>query len=241
MKTIIDKEINEFFNSLIGYLSIGVFLIIVSLMMWVIPGTNVLDYGYVSMEPVFTLGPYAFMFLIPAITMRSIAEERRSGTMELLFTLPFRTIDILAGKFLGALVIVIFSLLPTILYYFSLYYLGNPIGNLDSSAIFGSYIGLVLLGAVFVSIGIFSSSVSDNQIVAFILAAALCFFLHEGLQFIALLDIWNLWLGNLEVLSINYHYQSMSNGLLEVVDITYFIGVIFMFLVFTWLILENRK
>ncbi len=241
MITILIKEINEFFNSLIGYLVVGIFLIGISLIMWVLPGVNVLDYGYANMEPVFTYGPYAFMFLIPAVTMRSIAEEKRNGTIELLYTLPFRTSDIILGKFFGAVGIVLLSLIPTLLYFYTLYQLGNPTGNLDISGIVGSYIGLALLGSVFVAIGLFSSSISENQIVSFVVGALLCFVAHEGIQIVANMDLWSVWSIYLERLSINYHYISMSNGLLEFQDVMYFVGFICLMLTVTWYVLERKR
>ncbi|MDB4742793.1 ABC-2 transporter permease, partial [Cyclobacteriaceae bacterium] len=149
------KEINEFLYSIIAYLVIGVFLIGVSIVLWVLPETSLLEYGYASMEPLFSIGPYLFMFLIPAITMKSFAEEKRSGTIELLYTLPLTSRAIVLGKFLAASLLVFFSLLPTLVYYYSIYQLGNPPGNLDTSGIVGAYFGLFFLGAVFASIGIF--------------------------------------------------------------------------------------
>ena len=158
MISIFIKEVNEFLNSLIAYVVIGVFLIGIGLLMWVFPDTNILDYGYASLEPLFSFGPYVFMFLIPAITMKSFAEERRTGTIELLQTLPFRDSQIILGKFFAGFFLVLFSVIPTLVYYFSVSSLGNPVGNLDTPGIIGSYIGLVLLGGVFTSIGILSSA-----------------------------------------------------------------------------------
>ena len=156
MITVMIKEINEFLYSFIAYLVIGVFLVGVSVVLWVFPETSILEYGYASMEPLFTVGPYLLMFLIPAITMKSFAEEKRTGTIELLYTLPIRSSAIVIGKFLAACVLILFALIPTLVYYYSIYQLGNPVGNLDASGIIGSYIGLFFLGAVFASIGIFS-------------------------------------------------------------------------------------
>ena len=166
MIQVLSKEFNSFLNSLIAYVVIGVFLTAIGLLMWVFPETSVLEYGYADMETLFALGPYVFIFLIPAITMRTFAEEARGGTLELLLTKPLSDWDIVLGKFLACFFLVILSLLPTVIYYFSVYTLGNPVGNIDSPGVMGSYTGLVLLGAVFCSIGILSSSLTKNQFIA---------------------------------------------------------------------------
>jgi ABC-2 type transport system permease protein len=235
------KEINEFLDSLIAYVVIGVFLIGIGLLMWVFPDTNVLDYGYASMEPVFSLGPYVFMFLIPAITMKSFAEERRNGTLELLYTLPFKEIDVILGKFFAGYFLVFFSIIPTLVYYYSLSQLGNPTGNLDMPGILGSYIGLLLLGGVFTSIGILASALTGNQIVSFILSAFICFLLYAGFDSIAAIDNWSGWSQTISGLGIMAHYASMSRGLIDLIDLAYFIGVIAIILMITKLILGLKK
>jgi ABC-2 type transport system permease protein len=226
MMTILIKEINEFLDSLIGYVVMAVFLVGIGSVMWLFPETNVLAYGYATLDPVFSLGPYLFMFLIPAITMRSFAEEQRNGTIELLLTLPVRTWDIVFGKFLASWILAGLAILPTLFYYFTIYKLGNPAGNLDVSGIVGSYIGLFLLAGVFVSIGIFSSSITGNQIVSFVLSSFLCYAFYEGFQLISSLDLWGGWSFYLEQLGIMFHYKMMSKGLIEGRDLVYFIGVI---------------
>ncbi|REE05652.1 gliding motility-associated ABC transporter permease subunit GldF [Marinoscillum furvescens] len=241
MISIFFKEINDFLNSLIAYVVIGVFLIGIGLLMWVFPDTNVLDYGYATLEPLFSLGPYVFMFLIPAITMKSFAEERRTGTIELLQTLPFRDAEIIVGKFLAGFFLVLFSVLPTLVYYYSLHYLGNPVGNLDTPGIIGSYIGLVLLGGVFTAIGILASVLTGNQIVSFILAAFLCFFFYAGFDALAAINIWADWSYVVSEIGIMAHYTSISRGLLDFVDVVYFIGLIAGILMLTQVILGWRK
>ena len=226
MISIFIKEVNEFLNSLIAYVVIGVFLIGIGLLMWVFPDTNILDYGYASLEPLFSFGPYVFMFLIPAITMKSFAEERRTGTIELLQTLPFRDSQIILGKFFAGFFLVLFSVIPTLVYYFSVSSLGNPVGNLDTPGIIGSYIGLVLLGGVFTSIGILSSALTGNQIVSFILAAFLSFFFYTGVDSIASIDVWSDWSYYISEFGIMAHYSSISRGLLDLVDIVYFVSLI---------------
>lgn len=235
------KEINNFLNSLIAYVVIGVFLTSIGLLMWVFPESSILEYGYADMGTLFTMGPYVFMFLIPAITMRMFAEEKRTGTAELLFTKPLTSFDIIGGKYLAGLFLVVFSLLPTILYYVSVYYLGNPVGNLDTPGIIGSYIGLALLGGVFVSIGILSSSITENQVVSFILAVFLCFILYSGFSSLATINVWGSFSYIIEQFSILYHYGSLSKGLIDSRDIIYFLSVIGFMLLFTNLIINSRK
>ena len=174
---IFKKEINAFFSSLIGYIVVGVFLVIFGLFLWVIPETNIIDYGFASLETLFSITPTIFIFLIPAITMRMFAEEQSEGTIELLSTKPVSDAAIILGKFFAALVLVIFALLPTLLTYWSVSELGAPKGNLDSGAIAGSYIGLLFVAMAFIGIGIFASSISKDQIVAFVIGTFLCFFL----------------------------------------------------------------
>jgi len=241
MRTIFLKEINNFLNSLIAYIVIGVFLTSIGLLMWVFPESSILEYGYSDMGTLFTMGPYVFMFLIPAITMRMFAEEKRSGTAELLFTRPLTSFDIIGGKYLAGLFLVVFSLLPTLLYYFSVYNLGNPVGNLDTPGIIGSYIGLTLLGGVFVSIGIFASSVTENQVVSFILAVFLSFIMYSGLSSIASINVWGNFSYIIEQFSVLYHYGSLSKGLIDLRDIVYFLSVIAVMLLVTNLIINSRK
>lgn len=241
MITILKKEINEFLNSLIAYVVIGIFLIGIGLLMWVFPDTNVLDYGYASMETLFGLGPYVFMFLIPAITMKSFAEEKRNGTIELLYTLPFRDIDIVLGKFLAGFLLVLFSILPTLVYYFSLSYLGNPIGNIDIAGITGSYIGLTLLAGIFTALGVLSSALAGNQIVSFILAAFLCFAFYTGFDAISSINSWTDTSYFIKQIGILAHYQSLSKGLIDFSDVVYFLSMIVMALYMTRVVLAIQK
>ena len=167
MIQIFAKEFNGFLHSLIAYLVIGVFLTGMGLLTWVFPDTSVLDYGFADLDTLFSMAPYVFIFLIPAITMKSFAEEKKMGTLELLFTKPLTDWDIVLGKFLAAFALVLVAIVPTIIYYFSIVQLGNPVGNIDTASVIGSYIGLALLAAVFCSIGILMSTFSNNQIVSF--------------------------------------------------------------------------
>ena len=175
MLSILRKEINSFLNSLVAYIVIGVFLVVTGLYMWFLPGSSVLDYGYADLQALFSIAPWVFLFLIPAITMRTFAEEKKAGTIELLLTRPVTDLQIILGKYFACLLLAIFALLPTLIYYVSVYLLGEPKGNIDSAGVAGSYIGLVFLAAVFTAIGIFASSISKDQIISFIIAVLLCF------------------------------------------------------------------
>ena len=243
MLSIYLKEISTFFSSLIGYIVIGVFLILIGSVMWIFPETSILEYNYATMDQLFDIAPMVFVFLIPAITMRSFAEENQSGTIELLATRPISDLQIVMGKFLACLTLVAFALLPTLIYYYSVYQLGFPEpGNLDSGAIMGSYFGLFLLAASFVSIGILASSFSNNQIVAFVLATFLCFFIHWGFQFISLLPIF---VGKfddvVQMFGIDYHYISISRGVVDSRDVLYFFSVVAFFIAATVTSLGRRK
>ncbi|MDX2305862.1 MAG: gliding motility-associated ABC transporter permease subunit GldF [Microscillaceae bacterium] len=241
MFTIFKKEIRSFLSSLIAYMVIVVFLTAIGLFMWIFPDSNVLDYGYADLETLFLLGPYVFLFLIPAITMRTFAEEKKSGTMELLLTRPLRDWDIILGKYFAGLVLVLFALLPTLIYYYSVYYLGDPVGNIDSAGTTGSYIGLILLGASFTAIGVFASSLSENQIIAFILAVFLCFIVYQGFSSLTSLNDAGALSYILVQLGIDYHYASIRKGLIDSRDLVYFFSLIILMLMATKLVLGSRK
>jgi len=236
------KEIKSFLNSVTGYLVIIVYLLINSVFLWLFPGTfNILDGGYASIETLFLISPWVFMFLIPAITMRMFADEKKGGTMELLLTKPLTDLQIIFSKFSAGLILVLFSVLPTLLYYFSVYQLGSPVGNIDSGGSFGSYIGLIFLGASYVSIGVFASSLTDNQIVAFLIAVFLSFFFYTGFDQIAGLNSLSSFNFFLLSLGINEHYTSMSRGIIDSRDLIYFIGLILIFAYATRLVIQSRK
>lgn len=242
MFTLFRKEINGFLNSLIGYIVIIVFLLVIGLFLWVLPvDSNILDFGYASMDGLFIIAPFVFLFLIPAITMRSFADEKRSGTIELLMTQPLTDLQVILAKYFAGLVLVIFSLIPTLVYFFSVYRLGLVHGNLDIGSMWGSYIGLVFLSAAFVAIGIFASSVSDNQIVSFIIAVFLSAFFYMGFELIYIFIVS----GNIglivQSLGINVHYSSISRGVIDSRDLIYFLSITTLFLLLTKLSLESRK
>lgn len=236
------KEIRNFLSSLIGIMVISVFLLITGLFLWVFQSEfNILDFGYANLDGLFILAPFVFLFLVPAITMRSIADEKHSGTIELLLTKPISDTQIILAKFFAGVVLVLLSLLPTLVYFFSVYQLGDPVGNLDTGGIWGSYIGLFFLSASFVSIGLFSSSITDNQILAFILSVFLCGFIYIGFELIYSMSLF----GNFDLfikqLGISAHYSSMSRGVIDTRDLLYFISLIVLFLSLTKLALASRK
>jgi ABC-2 type transport system permease protein len=236
------KEINAFFSSLIGYIVVGVFLVLMGLVLWVFPDYSILDSNYANMDTLFAIAPMIFLFLIPAVTMRTFAEEKQSGTIELLVTRPVSDWEIVGGKFLACFVLVLFALVPTVLYYITVYQLGAPQGNLDSGGILGSYIGLMFLAAAFVAIGVFASSLTNNQIVAFVLATFLCFFVYLAFDYLSRLPIF---FGKtddiVQSIGISYHYNSVSRGVLDSRDVIYFGSVIAIFLASTVLSLGRRK
>lgn len=242
MLTLISKEIRSFLGSLIGYIVIVVFLTTIGLIMWVFPGgINVLDGGYASIDALFYIAPWVFMFLVPAITMRLFAEESRTGTIELLLTKPLTDFQIVFAKYIAGFTLVLFSLLPTLVYFYSVYSLGNPIGNIDVGGTVGSYFGLLFLGSVFVAIGVFASAITKNQIISFIVAVFLCFFCYVGFESISSLEFFGSVDDIILKLGINEHYISMSRGVIDTRDVVYFLSTIGLFLILTKTVLSSRK
>lgn len=242
MRALLGKEIRTFLSSLIGYVVISVFLLITGLFMWIFPGDlNVMDMGYANIDTLFYVSPWVFMFLIPAVTMRSFAEEKRTGTIELLFTRPITDLQIIMAKYFAGLLLVLIALVPTLIYYLTVYQLGNPTGNIDHGGMWGSYAGLVFLAAAYVAIGIFSSSITNNQIVSFLLAAILCFFMYAGFSSIGDFNL----LGSLDnfvkSLGISDHYASLSRGVIDSRDVVYFLALISIFIMLTKTVLSSRK
>lgn len=236
------KELSSFLSSLLGYVVIIVFLLVIGLFLWVFPTDfNLLDYGYANVDGLFIIAPFVFLFLIPAVTMRSFSDEKKSGTIELLFTRPLSDMQIILAKYFAAFSLVILSLLPTLVYYYSIWQLGLPPGNIDSGGFWGSFIGLLFLGATFTSIGVFSSSLSDNQVVAFILAIIISAFTYMGFDFIHSLELF----GGIDLfilsLGISSHYSSISRGVVDTRDVVYFLSVILFFLFLTRFNLSRRK
>ncbi len=241
MFPILRKEINSFLNSLVAYIIMVIFLTGMGLFIWVLPEYNVLDYGFADLSTLFGMAPYVFMFLIPAVTMRSFAEEKKGGTMELLLTRPLTDWNLIWGKYLACFLLILFTLLPTLIYYWSVYLLGNPVGNIDSAGVFGSYIGLALLAAVFTAIGIFASSISDNQIVSFVVAAFLSFAFFAGFSSVSTLIASGSVSYLVNQLGLEYHYNALSKGLIDSRNVLYFLSVIALMLMATRLVLASRK
>ncbi|NSW93737.1 MAG: gliding motility-associated ABC transporter permease subunit GldF [Bacteroidales bacterium] len=241
MLPIFRKEIAGFFSSFTGYMVIIVFLLINSLFMWVFPGEwNILDSGYAGLETLFFLSPWVFLFLVPAVTMKMFAEEKRTGTIELIYSKPVTERGIVYGKFLASVVLILLALLPGIIYYFSVYALGETPGNLDKGGTWGAFTGLFFLASVYVAAGLFSSSVTDNQVVAFILAVLLCFFLFAGFDSIAYLPGVKKFDEFVIRLGINEHYKSISRGVIDIRDISYFAALVIILNEATVLVLISR-
>lgn len=238
MLAILKKEINSFFASPIGYLVIAIFLVLNGLLLWLFKGEfNVLDYGFADLSSFFLLAPWILIFLIPAVTMRSFSDEKKQGTLELLLTKPISHFNIVLGKYFGAFILILIALVPTLLYVYSVYQLGNPVGNLDMGSTLGSYFGLLFLVAAYTAIGVFASTLSDNQIVAFITAVFICLIFYIGFEGIAEFMSSDL----VEQIGMSSHYKSMSRGVLDTRDIIYFLSVTLFFLLLTKLNISKAK
>ena len=233
MWLICKKEWQQFFSSLTGYIALIVFLLLNGLFLFVFPDTSLLDFGYASLNPFFIQVPWILLFLIPTITMRSLADEYKTGTYELLKTLPLKQSQIVGGKFFGALLIVFIALLPTVIYAISIQQLSS-VGGIDIGGTMGSYFGLLFLGATFTSVGICTSSFSNNTVVAFIAGAFVCFILYSGFDAISKLPVFKAGIDYyIEMLGISFHYQNLSRGVIDTRDVIYFVGVIVLFLLIT--------
>tara|TARA_B110000090_G_scaffold207428_1_gene258866 strand:+ start:849 stop:1568 length:720 start_codon:yes stop_codon:yes gene_type:complete len=236
---ILKKEFNSFFASPVAYLVMGVFLLINGLFLWVFKDDfNLLNAGFADINPFFYLTPWVFLFLIPAITMKSFADEFNSGTIEILKTRPVSNWQIVLGKFWASLLLVLVALIPTLIYVYTIYQLGNPIGNLDLGSIIGSYIGLLFLAATYTAIGLFTSTLSKNQIVAFILGVFITFLLFYG--FDAISNSFSNQSLTIQKFGINEHFKSISRGVIDTRDLVYFISVTLCFLFITKSRLENE-
>lgn len=240
MKAILLREIKSFFGSLTGYLVIGVFLILNSIFLWIVDGQyNILQSGYNDLTPFFQLAPLVLLLLIPAITMKSISDERKQGTIELLVTKPLSLVQIVTGKFLGSFLLVVLAIIPTVLYIIILNPYGMPAGNMDLGSTLGSYLGLLFLIAAYTSIGVFCSSLSDNQIVAFILAVIICFMLYLGFDQLA--DLFKSSASIIEKFGMNHHFKSISRGVIDTRDVLYFMSLTVFFLMATVFNLKNVR
>ncbi len=236
MIAIIKREINSFFASPIGYLVIAVFLVINGLFLWVFSGNyNILDSGFADLSAFFELAPWVLLFLIPAVTMRAFSDEKKMGTLELLLTKPIRLHEIVLGKYFGAVLLILIALLPTLLYIITISNLGNPEGNWDVGSTLGSYLGLLFLVLAYTSIGVFASTLSENQIVAFIIAVFLCFLLYYGFDGLAtIVPVFNI-----SNLGMKTHFDSVARGVLDTRDLIYFLSLALFFIALTVLKLKK--
>lgn len=242
MFPLLRKEVSGFFNSFTGYIIILVFLVSNSLFMWIFKGPmNILENGYASLDTLFLMAPWVFLFLVPAITMRMFSDENKSGTIELLLTRPVSDNRIILAKYIAAMILITLALIPTLVYYWSVSRLGNPQGNLDTGAIWGSYLGLLLLSGIYAAIGLFTSSLSDNQIVSFVIAVLISFFFYIGFDSITSLDLLGRFDNILVKMGINDHYQSISRGIVDSRDLIYFFSISGIFLLMTRLVIQSRK
>lgn len=242
MFSLLKKEISSFFGSLTGYVVIVVFLLATSLFLWVFPGSyNILEGGYASLDGLFSLAPWVYLFLVPAITMRMFAEEKRLGTMEVLLTRPISALNLVLAKYLAALLLVIFSLLPTLISYYSVFVLGNPIGSIDTGGTWGAYLGLFFLAAIYVAIGLLASSLTDNQIFSFLLAIALSFVAYLGFDLVGSMPLPSATQQFILNFGINEHYVSISRGVVDSRDLVYFITAVALFLFLTSRIIHFHK
>lgn len=239
MGALIRKEVRVFFGSLIGHMVIVVFLLITGLFLWVFPD-NLLDAGYADLGLLFQVSPWVLLFLVPAITMRSFSEERRTGTIELLLTKPVTELRLVLAKYTAAMVLVLLALLPTMIYWYSIGSLGLPAWNLDNGGIRGSYIGLCFLASAFAAIGVFASALTDSQIVAFLVAVFLCFIVYLGFELMADFSSLGAMEGHIKAMGIQQHYSSMQRGVIDLRDVLYFLGLDAIFLLATRTLLQSR-
>jgi ABC-2 type transport system permease protein len=240
--SILIKEIEAFFSTVTGYIVIGVFITVTGLFLWVFKDTSILDNAYATLDQLFFMTPYIFLFLIPALTMRSFADEFQKGTIELLYTKPITLWTIVWNKYIAHLILVLITILLSLIYYYSLNQLASPKGDIDHGAIIGSYLGMVLLGAAFTAIGIFASALSRNQITAFLTGVIINFSIYWGLYYLSRLPIF---IGGLDIViervGMDFHYASISRGNIDTRDLTYFIFIVGLFISATYMVLKSRK
>ncbi len=242
MFAIFIKEVSGFFSSLTGYVAATSFLVVNGLIMWVFPGAmNVLDSGYSTLETLFIIAPWVFLFLVPAITMKTFAEEKKNGTIELILTRPISDLRLVLGKYFASVLLVLLILIPSLIFFISVYLLGSPVGNIDTGGTWGSFIGLFFLAAAYAAIGVFASSLTDNQIVSFILAMVIALFVFSGFDSLASLGLFSDIKYLLVQLGINEHYSSMSRGVIDTRDVIYFVCLSSIFIIATRIRIQSRK
>ena len=241
MRSIFIKEINSFFSSIVGYVALLVFLVACGLFLWIIPQYSILGYGYASMERFFEIAPWLLLLLVPAVTMRSFADEFRTGTIEWLSTKPLTDMDIILGKYFATLALIVFALVPTLVYVFTIGSLTLPDITLDSGAIIGSYVGLFFLAATFGAVGVFCSSLTSNQVVGFLIALLACYLLYTGFEQLSKLPKLSEGIDYyLSMIGMEFHYNSISRGLIDSRDVVYFLSVIILFMSLTRFSLSSR-
>jgi len=234
MKSILLKELNSFFGSTIAYLVIAIYLVMNGLFLWVFEGDfNILHAGFADLNSYFFIAPWIFIFLIPAITMRSFSDEISNGTIEILKTKPITNWQIILGKYSASLLLIIIAILPTLIYVFSIYQLGNPVGNIEFGTTFGSFLGLLFLVSAYTAIGLFSSTISKNQVVSFIIAVCITLFLYQGFEAISTYTLFGSFDYIIQKFGMSEHYNSISKGVIDTRDLVYFISVTFLFLFLT--------
>ena len=242
MKAIYLRELGSYFSSMIAYITVGLLLAVLGLVLWVFPDFSLLLTPFASIDPLFEIAPLIFIFLIPAFTMRSFAEEKQTATLEMLLTRPVTAFQIVMGKYLATLTWLLIALAPTLIYVYSVYQLGSPPGNIDLGQIMASYVGLFLLGSSFCAIGIFASALTSNQIVAFVMAVFFSFLIYYGFYFISRIASFTGTLDSLiESLGIDYHYHSISRGVIDTRDLVYFFALIGICLTWTWALISKRS
>lgn len=234
------KEWKSFFTSLTGYITLIIFLLLIGLFAFVFPDTSLFEYGYATLDSFFNITPWIMLFLIPTITMRSFADEFKTGTFELLRTWPLSYTKIIIAKYIGCLLIILMALLPTTIYIYTIQHLSTN-GGIDLGATIGSYIGLLLLCASFTAIGVFTSSLTNNTIIAFISSAFTCFILYNGFNTISKIPVFQASADYyIEMLGIDFHYKNISKGVIDTRDVIYFIAIIFLFLFATRRSLQKK-
>jgi len=242
MIPILKKELNSFFASPIGYLVIMVYLLLNGLFLWVFEGGfNILHAGFADLNSYFSLAPWIFIFLIPAITMRSFSDEYNNGTIEILKTKPITDWQLILGKYFGALALVILAIIPTLIYVYSIYQLGNPVGNINFGTTFGSFLGLLFLAGAYTSIGIFASTLSKNQIVSFIIGVVISFFLFYGFEALATYNMFGSSDYFIQKIGMTDHFNSISKGVIDTRDLIYFISITLLFILLTKIRIQNEK
>ncbi len=241
MRSIFIKEINSFFSSIVGYVALLVFLVACGLFLWIIPEYSIINYGYASMERFFEIAPWLLLLLVPAVTMRSFADEFRTGTIEWLSTKPLSDFDIILGKYFATLALIVFALIPTLVYVYTIHNLSLPDIDLDSGAIMGSYIGLFFLAATFAAVGVFCSSLTSNQVVGFLISLLACYLLYTGFEQLSKLPKFSEGIDYyLSMIGMEFHYNSISRGLVDSRDVVYFLSVIVLFMSLTRFSLNSR-